>query len=349
MPWSLTGAEGPKRSLEGMLRSGRIPHAVLLTGPAGGGKYTFARDLAMAVNCEAPGAPAPPCGECLSCRKILAGNHPDLHVASPKGKKDIHRIEEVREFCERLSLRPFEARFKVLLVRGADRFTEESGGAFLKTLEEPTPDTFIAMTAPAPSVVMATLVSRCVLFRIPPLTRKQILMELMERKGVRGREAELAGGLSGGALGRALETDLEAACAFRNGLEEVFSRPRGPRRLARALLLSASMAADYDALKSEKPEKGAEDEESKAAADWLEMVERSLMLWWRDAAVLGVSGDEGLLDGPPPTPALKAFARDLNPNALPDFEEHVARMADSLRRFIRSELVFDSFWASVLA
>ncbi|MDR1079813.1 MAG: DNA polymerase III subunit [Deltaproteobacteria bacterium] len=349
MPWSLTGADGPKRSLEGLLRSGRIPHAVLLTGPEGGGKFTFAKDLAMAVNCEAPGAPAPPCGTCLSCRKISEGNHPDLNVAKPRGKKGIHRIEDVRKFCEGLSLRPFEGRYKVLLVCGADRFTDESGGAFLKTLEEPTPNTFIVMTAPAPSAVMATLVSRCLLFRIPPLSRKQILLELSLRKGLTGPDAELAAGLSGGALGRALAMDAAAARTFRERMEEVFSRPKGPRRLVRALMLSGVMAADYDALKAEKPEKGSGDDENRAAADWLELAERSLMLWWRDAAVLGASGDEGLLDGPPPSGALRSFARELDPSDLPAFEDAVARLTDSLRRFIRSELAFDSFWSSVIA
>jgi DNA polymerase-3 subunit delta' len=344
MPWTLSGAEGPKRSLEGMLASRRIPHAVLFTGPAGGGKFTFATDLAKAVNCEAPGAPGVPCGECVSCRKVAAGSHPDVRLLTPKGKAGIHAIDDVRQIRGELNLKPFEGRFKALLVRDAERFSEESGGAFLKTLEEPSPNTLIVMTAQAASGVMPTLVSRCVLFRIPPLPRADILKALSEARGMEGPAAELLAGLSGGALGRALNIDPDLAGSMRAGLENVFKRPKGPLRLAEAMRLSASMSSDYDSMKAPSAEGDAS-----PASDWLDLADLSVRLWWRDAAVLGASGDEALLDGPPPSPALKRFAGELDPAGLPAFEEACARLKDGLGRFIRSDLLFDSFWSSVVA
>jgi DNA polymerase-3 subunit delta' len=298
----------------------------------------------MALNCEGPGRPGPPCGECVPCRKILSGNHPDVRVLAPEGRAGKHKIEAVREIREELNLRPFEGRTKVLLVRAAERFSEESGGAFLKTLEEPSPNTFIAMTAHTASGVMSTLVSRCVVFRIPQLPRAEILRALKERKAMAGPDADLLAGLSGGAMGRALATDLELARAIRTGIEEVFTRRPGPARTSQALRQAASMAQLYTDLKGDK-----DDPDNAAAADWLELLELSLRLWWRDAAVLGVSGDEALLEGPPPSAALRALARELTPESLAAFEAACGRMADSLRRFIRPDLVFENFWSAVLS
>ncbi|MDR2612528.1 MAG: DNA polymerase III subunit [Deltaproteobacteria bacterium] len=343
MPWTLAGAEGPKRALGGMLASGRLPHAVLLTGPAGAGKFTLATDLAMAVNCEAPGAPGPPCGECVSCRKIREGIHPDVTVLAPRGRNARLPIDDVRAVRDALNFKPFEGRVKTALVRSADSFTEESGGALLKTLEEPTPDTLIVLTAVSSQAVMPTLVSRCVSFRIPPLPREAILRGLSERRGLSGAAAELLAGLSGGALGKALAIDPETALRLREGLEGVFSRPRGPLRLSRAMRLASEMAAEYDKLKAPK-----EDPDNASASGWLETAELSLRLWWRDAAVLGASGDAGLLDGPPPSRALAAFAGELEGDDLPAFEAACHRLVDGLGRFIRADLLFENFWSAVL-
>jgi DNA polymerase III delta' subunit len=344
MGWSIAGADAAKRSLEGMMASGRLPHAVLLTGPAGGGKFTFARDLAMAVNCEAPGAPAPPCGECGSCRRILAGSHPDVAVLEPKGAAAQIPIDDVRALRDTLNYKAYEGRVKTALVRGADRFSEESGGALLKTLEEPSPDTLLVLTATSASAVMSTLVSRCVTFRIPPLPRKDLLHALAGAGIPAGPDAELLCGLSGGALGKALSIDLEYAKALRAGIEGVFRWPKGPPRLAAAIRFAGVMSEGYNDAKASR-----EDADSADARDWLELAERSLRLFWRDAEVLAASGDAALMEGPPPSPALTSLARELaGAGPLPDFERICRRMVDSVRRYIRSDLVFENFWSDVL-
>jgi hypothetical protein len=91
---------------------------------------------------------------------------------------------------------------------------------------------------------MPTLVSRCVGFKIPPLRRDEILSALREKRPELSRhDAELIAGLSGGALGMALETESEKAVSMRLSIEEVFSRPPGPARLSAGMRLAYSMAS----------------------------------------------------------------------------------------------------------
>jgi hypothetical protein len=192
---------------------------------------------------------------------------------------------------------------------------------------------------------MPTLVSRCVTFRLPPLPRDEIIKALAARKGLEGAAASLLAALSGGALGKAMDRDPELAMSLRRDIEGVFSAPRGPARLDRGLRLAAAMASGYSSAKGSEEDT---DASARAAAAWLETAELSLRLWWRDAAVLGASGDEGLLEVPPPSGALRGFAGELAPDALPAFEAACHRMTDSLGRFVRPDMVFVNFWAAVL-
>src|SRR4030042_2128103 len=79
--WRTQGQEAAIAYLEGSQRAGRLSHAYLLVGPRGGGKGPLALDLAMAVNCDGPSTGRmPPCGQCRSCQRILAGHHADIEV-----------------------------------------------------------------------------------------------------------------------------------------------------------------------------------------------------------------------------------------------------------------------------
>ena len=156
MPWGLGGLGAATSALSAMIGSNRLPHALLFTGPKGGGKNTLDRALAAAVNCAAPASAGSPCGHCLSCQKIARAIHPDLRTRAPEGAANIIKMESVQALRAEMAFRPFEGRVKVFIVREADRLTSDSGNALLKTLEEPPPDSILILTSASEAEVMAT-------------------------------------------------------------------------------------------------------------------------------------------------------------------------------------------------
>ena len=130
-----------------LLRKGQIPHALVFTGIDGIGKQTAARAFAMACNCAAPlpyperpaGASSSPrvnaCGQCRSCRRIQADQHPDILHLRPTG--DMIRIAVVRDLIQRLAVKPYEQGRRVVILAEAHTMNPEAGNALLKLLEEP--------------------------------------------------------------------------------------------------------------------------------------------------------------------------------------------------------------------
>jgi DNA polymerase-3 subunit delta' len=242
-----------------------------------------------------------------------------------------------------LAFKPYEGKIKTAVVREADRLSEDSGGALLKTLEEPSENTLIILTAVSSSAVMGTLVSRCLTIPIPPLTRGEILREVIKRRGLKSPKAELVAGLAGGALGAALEMDEERAWSFWGNLDSLFAVVKGPRRHIAALKLAEQITGEYDKLKKLK-----DDPDGFAAHDYLELFCQSARLWFRDCAVLASVGDKAFLDGPDPSPAQTLFSKRLPLKRLNHYEEAVRRLSDDISRFIRADLVFENFFRDVL-
>lgn len=148
--------------------AGRLAHALLLAGPRGVGKRWFARRLAALLLCEA--AEAAPCGRCRSCLLFAAGTHPNFHGLAPEeGKRDI-AVEDVRMLIEDLVLTAHYGRPKIVLMEPADALSAASVNALLKTIEEPTPNSYLLLLSERPTALPATLRSRCQILRFahPP-------------------------------------------------------------------------------------------------------------------------------------------------------------------------------------
>ena len=152
-----------RRALEG----GRVAHAYAFVGPAGSGRMTTARAFAQALLCQTGVG----CGRCRACTLVAAGQHPDLHVIvptpperNPKGTPLI-RIDAIREFERRASLRPALGGRRVLLLDDADRMTDDTPQAFLKFLEEPPPGTVLILILSGVRALPATVTSRCQIVR----------------------------------------------------------------------------------------------------------------------------------------------------------------------------------------
>jgi DNA polymerase-3 subunit gamma/tau len=196
----LVGQEVVARTLQGAIEEDRVGHAYLFTGPRGTGKTTTARLFAKALNCV--NGPTPnPCGVCGFCEGIEKGSDPDLIEMDAASNR---RIEDVRELRENVAYAPMRARFKVYIVDEVHMMTKEAFNALLKTLEEPPRHVKFLLATTDPQKVPATILSRCQILRLSPMTEAVItarLDDVFGRENVRaeaGVTAEIARRARGG-------------------------------------------------------------------------------------------------------------------------------------------------------
>lgn len=166
------------RALQRVLRSSRIPHALVFSGPSHVGKTTVARALAAALLCQhRTGEEDDACGACLSCQQIAREVHPDLQIFRPilnpsdearkweKAPDDMDSatipIQMMRRLREDATRRPVWGRHKVYLITQAHQMTEPAQNALLKTLEEPMPGTLLVLTTDNQEKLLPTVRSRC--------------------------------------------------------------------------------------------------------------------------------------------------------------------------------------------
>lgn len=163
----LTEERQPVLLLQRSLDRGRLGHAYLFSGVALEELETAARTLAKTLNCQNPPRVGEgklsldSCDQCLSCRKIDDGNHPDVTWVRPESKSRVIVLDQVRDLMQTIYLKPAEARYKVAVIVSADRLRVEAANAFLKTLEEPPPRSLIILLSTEPHRILETIVSRC--------------------------------------------------------------------------------------------------------------------------------------------------------------------------------------------
>ncbi len=142
-----------------------FPHALLIEGPEGGGKSSFARRAAMAVLCRNP--QEAPCGQCPSCKKVAAGIHPDLHVfEGEKGKARSLHIDQIRALRAQAFIAPNDGERKALLIEDAQNMTEQAQNALLKILEEPPASAVLLLTCRSRGELLETILSRVTLIAL---------------------------------------------------------------------------------------------------------------------------------------------------------------------------------------
>jgi len=166
------------KSVETRLQQGRLPHALLLTGPQGIGKVEFAQQLAAGLICsQAAGTQV--CGSCQNCNLIAAGTHPDkkqltFEVDAKSGKvaKEL-KIDQIRAMAESLALTAQFGGYKVAIIYPAERMNQNAANGILKTLEEPTEKTLLILITDFPSRLLPTIRSRCQEIRFTAPSKQQ--------------------------------------------------------------------------------------------------------------------------------------------------------------------------------
>lgn len=228
------------------IANGRLPHSILLSGPAGAGKYTLTLMITMALLCERqPREPHPGgelasfCGECRTCTRIaesldlqtlveaavaareelretdkkdtrvLIQTHPDVLVLPPDPPQLLVKLGQVRTLISTIYSLPNEGKRRVYLFPSA-AFMKEAANSLLKVLEEPPDYAHIILMAKHPGELLPTIRSRCAPVRLGGLSAAELEDLLATRRPEwKPQQRALVARLAQGAAGRALQFDLD--------------------------------------------------------------------------------------------------------------------------------------------
>ena len=234
----IIGKEELKNRLRTMVDSGRIPHAQMYTGRAGVGKLPLALAVAQYICCTNR-HDGEPCGECASCKQFAQMEHPDLHFVFPHygskvtcdellpdfkkqmlahpytsseewmamvsgGKQcEIYTLES-DEVARKLSYKPYESEYKVMIIFGAEKMNETFSNKVLKILEEPPGDTIFMLISDTPEKILPTINSRCQQIIVTPIEKTIIADAIRERFNMSDDDVEFFSHNAMGSWGRAV-------------------------------------------------------------------------------------------------------------------------------------------------
>ncbi|RAL24399.1 DNA polymerase III subunit delta' [Thermoflavimicrobium daqui] len=179
---SLTDMSGQPqviRLLQNGLATGQIAHAYCFYGPAGVGKKQMALELAKALNCEHQENDA--CDECLTCKQIAHGNHPDIVSLHPDGA--FIKMDQVRALQERFQYSAAAHVTRVVIMEHADRMRPEAANSLLKFLEEPLSPMVAILLSENIQAILPTILSRCQKVRFTSLS-PELRMNKMIQLGI---------------------------------------------------------------------------------------------------------------------------------------------------------------------
>ena len=225
-----------------MIGRGRFPHAVIVAGPEGAGKYALAQMVAKALNClEQPQSDGLPdfCGRCSNCTRIANGDdldarfaeavetreamreadkrearimiqtHPEVLIIPPDPPQMLIKVGQVRQVIDSVFYKPGEARHKIVIFTESS-FMKEAANSLLKVLEEPPEYANLILLTTNPGELLPTIRSRCVTFTLGALPVSELEGAIASsRKELKASQQELIARLSNGAMGRALSFKLE--------------------------------------------------------------------------------------------------------------------------------------------
>ncbi len=180
----VVGQEPVVRTLRNAVERGKVHHAYLFVGSRGTGKTSMAKILAACLNCE-HGPTIEPCGECDSCLSIAGATSLDVIEMDAASNNS---VDDIRELRESVAFAPVSGRRKVYILDEAHMLSTAAWNAFLKTLEEPPPNTVFVLATTEASKVPATVIDRCHRFDFHRPTVEQIVSVLNRAAGAESIE-----------------------------------------------------------------------------------------------------------------------------------------------------------------
>jgi len=210
-------------ALSNSLRDGSLAHAYALIGPNKIGKSTLARRLAQSVNCVA-GNEGRACLQCNQCTRIEGMNHADVVILAPDKNWSSDEdpdsysdtgtnIKRLKKLERDVSLKPYEGKKKVFILKNLDEMRTENFNVLLKVLEEPSTDVLFVLTANHYEYIPATVLSRCQRFDFLPVSTVEIIKALMTEESIPEARATSIANLSDGSIGWAIEAARDFSIA----------------------------------------------------------------------------------------------------------------------------------------
>jgi len=237
-----------------LVRSQRVPGALLFYGPSGVGKKLAALEFAKALNCANVQADGTPCGTCASCVAVDKGIHPDatlvdyVYQARLEVKKDITsksyeeelekeiakqqhiNVDTIRSITAKSQQKSVQDGWKVFIIDEAQSMLSASANALLKFIEEPPAKTVWILISSKRSSMLRTILSRCQPLAFAPLGEEDIL-RILEDRGLSLVHPQLAARYGGGSVEGALAAD-QAITLLEEGN---FTSPSGSMAVTSAL------------------------------------------------------------------------------------------------------------------
>ncbi len=219
----LIGNEEVKSRLSRMLANGRLPNAMLFSGPDGVGKKLFALEIARSFVCTAS-VENVACGKCAACKRVSNFNtptsdkgedydnvffseHADVGLVIPF-KRNL-RVGAIRALDTQANFRPYEAFARVFIVDHAEKMNDAAANALLKTLEEPPETTYIILITARPDALLSTIRSRCQTIRFVPVGLRETEEFLIRENSISSDEAKISARFANGSVSRATSFEVD--------------------------------------------------------------------------------------------------------------------------------------------
>ncbi len=223
---SLLGHGRNLELLRRYVKENRPAHAFLFSGRQGVGKKKVALEFACMINCADFNDHKQPL-DCNTCRRILTGSHPDVHLHKPV--KNSIRVDAVRNIISFLKYPPIETNFRLVIIDDAHLMNRSAQNALLKTLEEPPPNRIIILVSSQPSSLLQTVKSRLRRIDFGPLNDDDLRTLLAENKSLSEDESRTALAMASGSIERALSKSAPQNVQFRhNVISGIFKKSASP-------------------------------------------------------------------------------------------------------------------------
>ncbi len=200
----IIGQEDAKNLLKHAIMNDATSHAYIFSGEKGSGKTMLAEAFASMLLCENPVDDS--CGQCRSCRQAMTRNNPDIIYVMPEDEKSSLGVDVIREkINNNIVLKPYSSKYKVYIVKEAEKMNQQAQNALLKTIEEPPAYAVIILLTTNHNAFLQTILSRCVTIQMKPVSSERIISYLQQNYQVVDYQSQMVAAFAQGNMGRAIE------------------------------------------------------------------------------------------------------------------------------------------------